>query len=46
MKKKKLTSIERIAALEKVAFQLFAMNKMIQNELKLIQDKLKEDETV
>jgi acyl-[acyl carrier protein]--UDP-N-acetylglucosamine O-acyltransferase len=46
MKKKKLTNIERIAALEKVVFQLFAMNKMVQDELKLIQDKIKENEAV
>lgn len=43
MRKKKQTNLERIAALENVVFQLFTMNKIIQEELKLIQTKLKED---
>lgn len=41
MKLKKLTQTQRIAALEKTVFQLYTMNKMIQNELKSIQTQLK-----
>ena len=41
MRTKKVTQEQRIARLEKVVFQLFATNKMIQDELKLLQDKIK-----
>jgi uncharacterized coiled-coil protein SlyX len=40
MKLKKQTQTQRIAALEKTVFQLWTLNKMIQDELKSIQDKL------
>lgn len=40
MKLKKLTQTQRIAALEKTVFQLYALNKMIQDELKSIQEQL------
>lgn len=42
MREKKYTQEQRIARLEKVVTQLFLTNKMIQDELKLIQDKQKE----
>ena len=46
MRTKKVTQEQRIARLEKVVFQLFATNKMIQDELKLLQDKNKKDENI
>jgi hypothetical protein len=42
MREKKQTQEQRIARLEKVVVQLFLTNKMIQDELKLIQDKQKD----
>lgn len=38
MQNKKYTQIQRISRLEKVVTQLFLTNKMIQDELKILQD--------
>lgn len=43
MKLKKQTQMQRIAALEKTVFQLWTLNKMIQDELKSIQEQLKDN---
>lgn len=42
MKQKKYTTNQRILRLEKVVSQIYVMNKMIQDELKAIQNKLKQ----
>lgn len=42
MKPKKKTVQERLKSLEAVVFQLYTTNQMIQKEIKVLQDKLKE----
>ena len=43
MKANKVTQQQRIGRLEKVVAELYLINKMIQDELKMLQDKLKND---
>jgi len=46
MRKEKLTQLQRIGRLEKVVSQLYLINSMIQKELKILQEKTNDKNSV